>query len=126
MTTFWKPRHWAVPFLLVVALLGAGQAPLPEPVTDRETELGQAVYNQLRGKGEIVESSPLYHSLRPIAAPPQPPPATSSEPQEHSTQTPAAPQPFALNAMPVTAGEVLDKWNELAAEVRSESEILAR
>jgi predicted Zn-dependent protease len=38
-----------------------------EPVTDQETELGQAVYNELRDKGEIVESSPLYDSLRPIA-----------------------------------------------------------
>src|ERR1700720_4837412 len=67
MTTFWKPRQSAVPFLLIVALLCAGQAPLPEPVTNPETELGQAVYNQLRDKGEIVESSPLYDSLRPIA-----------------------------------------------------------
>jgi beta-barrel assembly-enhancing protease len=67
MTNFWKPRHWAVPFVLVVALLCAGQAPLPEPVTDQETELGQAVYNQLRDKGEIIDSSPLYDSLRPIA-----------------------------------------------------------
>ena len=67
MTTFWKPRQSAVPFLLIVALLCAGQAPLPEPVTDQETELGQAVYNQLRDKGEIIESSPLYDSLRPIA-----------------------------------------------------------
>ena len=67
MTTFWKPRYWAVPFSLVVLLLCAGQAPLPEPVTDQETELGQAVNNQLRDKGEIIESSPLYDSLRPIA-----------------------------------------------------------
>jgi beta-barrel assembly-enhancing protease len=67
MTTFRKPRNWAVPFLLVVSVLCAGQAPLPEPVTDQETELGQAVYNQLRDKGEIIESSPLYDSLRPIA-----------------------------------------------------------
>jgi len=70
--------------------------------------------------------SALTDAREPLPAPPQPPPAIMSEPQEHSTQTPAAPQPFALNAMPVTAGEVLDKWNELAAEVRSESEILAR
>jgi hypothetical protein len=35
-------------------------------------------------------------------------------------------QPFALNATPVTDGEVLDKWNALVADVRSESEILAR
>ena len=66
MTPFRKPRDWAVPFLLVVSLLCAGQAPLPEPVTDQETELGQAVYNQLKDKGEIIESSPLYDSLRPI------------------------------------------------------------
>jgi predicted transglutaminase-like cysteine proteinase len=127
MPTFWKPRDWAaVPFLLVAAALCAGQAPLPELVTDQETELRQAVYSELGGKSGIIEFSPLYNSLRPIAAPPQPQPATSSEPQEHSTQTPAALQPFALNAIPLTAGKVLDKWNELAAEVRSESEILAR
>ena len=35
-------------------------------------------------------------------------------------------QPFALDATPVTDGEVLDKWNELVADVRSESEILAQ
>jgi len=70
--------------------------------------------------------SALTDAPQPPAAPPQQPPATDSEPQEHSTQTPAAPQPFALNTMPVTMGEVLDKWNELGAEVRSESEILAR
>jgi predicted transglutaminase-like cysteine proteinase len=70
--------------------------------------------------------SALTDAPQPPPAPPQPPPATSSEPQEHSTQTPAAPQPFALDAVPVTAGNVLDKWNELTAEVRSESEILAR
>ena len=38
-----------------------------EPVTDQETELGQAVYNQLRDKGEMIQSSPLYDSLKPIA-----------------------------------------------------------
>jgi hypothetical protein len=113
MPTFWKPRDWAaVPFLLVAAALCTGQAPLPEPVTDQETERRQAVYSEFGGKGGIIEFSPLYNSLRPIAAPPQPPPA--------------ALQPFALNAIPLTAGKVLDKWNELAAEVRSESEILAR
>ena len=41
-------------------------------------------------------------------------------------QMPMPAQPFALNATPVTDGEVLDKWNELVADVRSESEILAR
>ena len=54
----------AVPFLLLVSVL-CTQAPAPEPVTDQETELGLAVYDELKAKGEIVESSPLYDSLRP-------------------------------------------------------------
>jgi len=64
---FVKTQVLAVPFLLLVSVLCAGQAPLPEPVTDQETELGLAVYDELKAKGEIVESSPLYDSLRPIA-----------------------------------------------------------
>ena len=64
-----KMRFWAypVPAVLAAFTLLAGQAPLPEPVTDQETELGKAVYDQLKEKGEIVEASPLYDSLRPIA-----------------------------------------------------------
>src|SRR5271165_3403630 len=53
--------------LSMVSLVSMAQAPLPETVTDQETELGQAVYDELRDKGEIIESSPLYDSLRPIA-----------------------------------------------------------
>jgi beta-barrel assembly-enhancing protease len=67
MPNYLKSKGWAVPCLLLVSTLCAAQAPLPEPVTDQETELGQAVYNQLKEKGEIVESSPLYDTLRPIA-----------------------------------------------------------
>ena len=67
MLNYSKFKGWTVPFLLLVSTLCAGQAPLPEPVTDQETELGQAVYNQLKEKGEIVEFSPLYDTLRPIA-----------------------------------------------------------
>jgi hypothetical protein len=40
-----KPQSWAVPFLLLVSVLCAGQAPLLEPVTDQESELGLAVYD---------------------------------------------------------------------------------
>jgi Zn-dependent protease with chaperone function len=58
---------WIVPLLAVVGTTCAAQAPTPEPVTDQETELGQAVYKQLRDKGEIIESSPLYESLKPVA-----------------------------------------------------------
>jgi predicted Zn-dependent protease len=48
--------------------IGCGaQAPVPEPVTDQETELGHEMYKELTNKGEIIESSPLYDTLRPIA-----------------------------------------------------------
>jgi hypothetical protein len=67
MLNYSKPKGWTVPFLLLVSTLCVGQAPLPEPVTDQETELGQAVYNQLKERGKIVESSPLYDTLRPTA-----------------------------------------------------------
>jgi predicted Zn-dependent protease len=34
---------------------------------DDEVQMGQEVFNELKAKGEIVESSPLYDQLRPIA-----------------------------------------------------------
>ena len=54
-------------FLSIIAVLCMAQAPVPEPATDQETELGLAVYDELRAKGEIIQSSPLYASLRPVA-----------------------------------------------------------
>jgi predicted Zn-dependent protease len=62
-----KPRFWIVPFLLMVAVGCGAQAPVPEPVTDQETELGQEVYKELIAKGEIIESSSLYDTLKPLA-----------------------------------------------------------
>src|SRR6201981_2029045 len=57
-----------IPLLLAMfATTSMAQAPTPEPVTDQETELGQAVYKQLLDKREIIESSPLYDSLKPVA-----------------------------------------------------------
>jgi predicted Zn-dependent protease len=53
--------------MLLAPAAGLAQAPTPEPVTDQETELGKATYDQLRARAEIIESSPLYDSLRPIA-----------------------------------------------------------
>lgn len=55
--------------LMLVTLCTASlaQAPRPEPVSDQETELGLEAYKQLLAKGEIVESSPLYENLKPIA-----------------------------------------------------------
>ena len=34
---------------------------------DEELQIGQEVFNELKAKGEIVESSPLYDQLQPIA-----------------------------------------------------------
>ncbi|HET9157288.1 MAG TPA: M48 family metalloprotease [Myxococcaceae bacterium] len=53
--------------LLFVTTAALAQVPTPEPVTDQETELGKAMYDQLRAKAEIIESSPLYDNLKPIA-----------------------------------------------------------
>jgi beta-barrel assembly-enhancing protease len=64
---FSRQRLWILPLLLMVSILCGAQAPVPEPVTDQETELGQEVYKELRAKGEIIESSPLYDTLKPIA-----------------------------------------------------------
>lgn len=64
---FLAPTVWIVPTLLAVAIGCGAQAPVPEPVTDQETELGQEMYKQLKAKGEIVETSPLYDALRPMA-----------------------------------------------------------
>ena len=60
-------RLWIAPFTLALCVLCSAQAPLPAPVTDQETELGQEMYKELKAKGEIVESSPLYETLKPIA-----------------------------------------------------------
>src|SRR5258706_4692717 len=38
-----------------------------EPKPDEEQQMGQEVFNELKAKGEIVESSPLYDQLGPIA-----------------------------------------------------------
>jgi predicted Zn-dependent protease len=60
-------RLWIVPLALMLTVLCSAQAPTPEPITDQETELGQEMYKELKAKGEIVESSPLYDTLKPIA-----------------------------------------------------------
>ena len=53
--------------LAILCTASLAQAPRPEPVSDQETELGLEAYKQLLAKGEIVESSPLYENLKPIA-----------------------------------------------------------
>ena len=60
-------KLWILPLLAILSRLCMAQAPSPEPVTDQETELGQAMYAKLKDNVEIIESSPLYDSLQPVA-----------------------------------------------------------
>jgi len=68
-----------VSYTIAVALCLTGVGSLRAPVAaqgnnaaqegnqDEEVQLGQQVFDDLKAKGEIVESSPLYETLRPIA-----------------------------------------------------------
>ncbi len=63
---YFSNRAFMVPLTLAASLFLTAQAPSPEPVTDQETELGDAVYKDLKGKAMIIAQSPLYESLKPI------------------------------------------------------------
>lgn len=54
------------PLWVGVATVCAAQAPVPEPATDLETEIGQSVYEELRDAGEIIDYSPLYDSIKSV------------------------------------------------------------
>jgi predicted Zn-dependent protease len=41
----------------------------PAPDQDEEVQMGQEVFKELKAKGEIIESSPLYDQLKPIVDP---------------------------------------------------------
>lgn len=56
----------AAPWLLAVTI-AAGQSKNQAQGQDEEVQLGQEVFNELKAKGEIIESSPLYDQLKPIA-----------------------------------------------------------
>lgn len=63
---YFSKRAWIVPLVLATSLFLTAQAPPPEPITDQETELGDAVYKDLKGKAMIIAKSPLYDSLKPV------------------------------------------------------------
>lgn len=52
---------------LTLCLAALGNAHAQQQNQDEEVQLGQEVFNELKAKGEIIESSPLYDQLRPIA-----------------------------------------------------------
>jgi predicted transglutaminase-like cysteine proteinase len=47
------------------------------------------------------------------------------DPVEPSSQAPAAVEPFGLNTVAVTFGEILTKWSGVEADIRADSEVLA-
>ncbi|MGO9994333.1 MAG: hypothetical protein ACLPTF_17710, partial [Steroidobacteraceae bacterium] len=55
--------------LLCLVPLGRQAAAAQDPGQDQdeEVQLGQEVFNELKARAEIIESSPLYDQLRPIA-----------------------------------------------------------
>jgi predicted Zn-dependent protease len=55
-----------VPWLAAIALAATPSAG-GQSEQDEELQMGQEVFEQLKKKGEIIESSPLYDQLRPIA-----------------------------------------------------------
>src|SRR5208282_5448337 len=66
---FRKALLYATAATLCLAGVGSARSPFAAQGgnQDEELEMGQEVFNQLKAKGEIVQSSPLYDQLRPIA-----------------------------------------------------------
>src|SRR5437867_1519655 len=66
-------RSWilmgVVLFLLAPAMSAAAPPKAVTPATDPELEVGHATFNELKKKGEIIESSPLYNQLLPVVEP---------------------------------------------------------
>ena len=52
---------------LILPTFAGAQAPAQTQPQDDEVQMGQEVFNELKAKGEIIESSPLYDQLKPIA-----------------------------------------------------------
>jgi len=64
-----KALLYASAAVLCIGRMGSGGAPVPAHGSNQneEVEMGQEIFNALKANGEIVESSPLYDQLRPIA-----------------------------------------------------------
>jgi beta-barrel assembly-enhancing protease len=51
----------------ILCLASYGSSAAQTSNQDDEVQMGQEVFNELKAKGEIIESSPLYDQLKPIA-----------------------------------------------------------
>ena len=52
--------------------------------------------------------------------------ATAADAATPSSQAAAVPEPFGLNTVPMTSGEVVTKWSGVVANIRAEGDILMR
>jgi predicted Zn-dependent protease len=57
----------AAVLILLAMASGGGSAAMQSQKLDDEQEIGQQIFDELKAKGEIVASSPLYDQLKPIA-----------------------------------------------------------
>ena len=63
-----RRRLWNVTVVLVALLSSAGATgTMADERLDDERQVGQQVFEELKAKGEIVATSPLYDLLTPIA-----------------------------------------------------------
>jgi len=71
MDAFKLFRVWILSGAALACLAPLGDAGAPSVAErqnqDEELRMGQEVFNELKAKGEIVESSPLYDELKPVA-----------------------------------------------------------
>jgi beta-barrel assembly-enhancing protease len=58
---------WLAPVGGAQTAAPAAKATAPPLSQDEELQMGQEVFNELKAKAEIIESSPLYDQLRPLA-----------------------------------------------------------
>src|SRR5271165_6187828 len=63
---FRKARLYTAATALCLVWVGTS-IPLAAQSQDEEQQIGQEVFNELKAKAEIIESSPLYDKLRPVA-----------------------------------------------------------
>jgi len=72
MNAFTRFRSWGVAFAALISLVAVAGATTTKPAApdqDEELKVGKEIFDELKAKGEIIESSPLYDVLNPVIDP---------------------------------------------------------
>jgi predicted Zn-dependent protease len=69
MSSAKRLRTWALAGAALACLVPARNAATQATPQDEELTIGQATFAELKGRGEIVDSSPLYVALLPVIQP---------------------------------------------------------